>query len=180
MRVLSLNVGLPREIDGPGGKVLTGIFKSAVAGRRRLARDRIDGDGQADPSFHGGAEKAVYAYASEHYDYWLRELGVEALPWGAFGENLTTAGLFEGTVRVGDRIRVGSAELVAKGPRRPCFKLGLRHGRLDLVERFKASGRCGIYFGVGREGEIGAGDAIELLASDASAPTIVEVFRSPR
>ncbi len=180
MRVVSLNVGMPREIAGPGGRVLTGIFKSAVEGRRRIAGNRIDGDGQADARYHGGADKAVYAYAGEHYAFWCRELGVPALPPGAFGENLTTEGLLEEAVRVGDRFRVATAELVARGPRHPCFKLGLRHGRADIVEMFKKSGRCGVYFAVAREGEIGAGDAIVPLGGDPAAPTVVEVFRAKR
>jgi len=177
MRIVSVNVGLPREVEGPGGPVRTGIFKSAVEGRRRVADHHVEGDGQADRRVHGGPDKAVYAYPHEHYAFWREELGVVELPFGAFGENLTTEGLREDEVRVGDRFRAGTVELVAKGPRSPCYKLGLRHGRPDIVERFNRSGRCGIYFGVEREGDLGAGDALVLLSRDPEAPTIAAVFR---
>ena len=156
---------------------MTGIFKEPVEGRRRLRRYNLEGDGQADPSVHGGPEKAVYAYASEHYPYWRRELEVESLPWGAFGENLTTEGWWEDQIHIGDRFRIGTAELVVTQPRTPCFKLALRFDRDDVVERFLASERPGIYFAIAQEGEIGAGDAMERIHEDENRVTVVDVVR---
>src|ERR1700709_2105415 len=122
MKILSVNVGLPRPAVWKGRRIMTGIFKEPVAGRVRVRRHNLDGDGQADLSVHGGPEKAVYAYPSEHYPFWRRELELAELPWGAFGENLTTEGWWEDEVHVGDRFRIGTAELVVTQPRMPCFK----------------------------------------------------------
>jgi MOSC domain-containing protein YiiM len=178
MQVVSLNVGLPREVPWRGRSVRTGIFKEPVGRRLRLERLNLEGDGQADPSVHGGVHKAVYAYPSEHYPFWSRELGLSGLPWGAFGENLTTAGLAEDRLRIGDRLRLGSAELVVSQPRTPCFKLGVRFGRPDLVKRFQRSRRSGCYFAVAREGEVGAGDALELVEREPESLTVAEVLRA--
>jgi MOSC domain-containing protein YiiM len=178
MRVLSLNVGLPREVSWRGRTVRTGIFKDPVAGRRRVAGVQIEGDGQADRSVHGGRDKAVYAYPSEHYPFWRQELGREDLRWGAFGENLTTEGLLETEVCVGDRFRVGTAELIVTQPRQPCFKLGMRFERPDIVKRFQRSGHSGFYLTVAREGELGAGDSIELLDRDPGSLPVSEVLRA--
>jgi MOSC domain-containing protein YiiM len=172
MKILSVNVGLPRPVAWKGRRIMTGIFKAPVAGRVRLRRHNLDGDGQADLSVHGGPEKAVYAYPSEHYPFWRRELELESLPWGAFGENLTTEGWWEDQVHVGDRFRIGSAELVVTQPRMPCFKLALRFDRDDIVERFLESGRPGIYFAIVEEGEIGAGDAMERVHEDPNGVTV--------
>src|SRR5215204_3988694 len=136
MRVISVNVGLPREVEWHGRRVLTSIWKSPVTGPVGVTSLNLDGDAQSDLSVHGGPEKAVYGYPSEHYDDWRRELSLETLPWGAFGENLTTSGLRERDVAIGDRIRVGSVELLVTQPRMPCFKLGIRLGRDDMVKRF--------------------------------------------
>src|SRR6516162_8869651 len=124
MKVVSLNVGLPRTVQWKGKAVSTGIFKTPVSGRIRLRSLNFDGDRQADLAVHGGPDKAVYAYPAEHYPYWRGELPDAEVPWGAFGENLTTTGLTEEEVRIGDLFRVGSAELVATQPRTPCYKLG--------------------------------------------------------
>jgi MOSC domain-containing protein YiiM len=177
MKVISLNVGLPRPVTWRGRRIMTGIFKAPVEGRLRLRRYNLEGDGQADLSVHGGPEKAVYAYPSEHYPFWRRELELAMLPWGAFGENLTTEGWWEDQVHVGDRFRVGSAELVVTQPRMPCFKLSLRFDRDDIVERFLESDRPGIYFAIVREGEIGAGDAMERVHEDPHGVTVVDVIR---
>ena len=177
MRVVSVNIGLPREIEWQGKLVTTAIFKEPVAGRVALRSLNLDGDRQADLSVHGGREKAVYAYPVEHYRHWRTELADAALPYGAFGENLTTDRLREDAVHVGDRFRVGSAELLVTQPRLPCYKLGIRFGRADMVKRFLASGRTGLYLAVLREGEVGAGDAIELVARDALGVSIAEVTR---
>jgi MOSC domain-containing protein YiiM len=177
MKVVSLNVGLPRPVTWRGRRIMTGIFKAPVEGRARLRRYNLEGDGQADLSVHGGPEKAVYAYPSEHYPFWRRELELATLPWGAFGENLTTEGWWEDQVHVGDRFRVGSAELVVTQPRMPCFKLSLRFDRDDIVGRFLESERPGIYFAIVREGEIGAGDAMERIHEDPQGVTVVDVLR---
>jgi MOSC domain-containing protein YiiM len=177
MKVLSLNVGLPRPVSWRGRRIMTGIFKEPVAGRVRLRRDNLAGDAQADLSVHGGPEKAVYAYPSEHYPYWRRELGLESLPWGAFGENLTTEGWWEDQVHIGDRFRIGTAELVVTQPRTPCFKLALKFDRDDIVERFLESERPGIYFAIVQEGELGAGDAMERVHEDESRVTVTDLVR---
>src|SRR5262245_25306653 len=148
MRVVSVNVGLPREVEWKGRVVTTGIFKTPVAARVALRALNLEGDRQADLTVHGGADKAVYAYPSEHYPFWRRELPGLDLPCGAFGENLTTEGLDEAEVRIGDRFRVGTAEVRVTQPRIPCYKLGIRLGRDDIVERFLWSGRSGFYLAV--------------------------------
>src|SRR4051794_6720971 len=157
MHVVSVNVGLPRRVRWKGRDVTTGIFKEPVGGRTPLRPLNLDGDRQADLSVHGGATKAVYAYPVEHYPFWRDVLGHELTP-GAFGENLTVEGVpLEDEVAIGDRFRIGTAELVVTQPRIPCFKLGLRFGREDIVKRFLASGRSGYYLAVAVEGDVGAG-----------------------
>jgi MOSC domain-containing protein YiiM len=146
-----------------GDSVSTGIFKEPVAGRVMLRTLNLDGDRQADLSVHGGPSKAVYVYPSEHYDYWRRELPEVELPWGMFGENFTTAGLFESEVNIGDKYRVGSAVVVVSEPRMPCYKLALKFGRPDIIKKFLASERTGFYFAVSQEGEVGEGDLIHQL-----------------
>ena len=142
-----------------------------------MERLNLVGDKQADLSVHGGPYKAVYAYPAEHYAFWRRELGEDDLPWGAFGENLTTEGLDESAVRIGDRFRVGTAELSVTQPRVPCYKLGIRFGSPLMVKRFLNSRRTGFYFSVAQEGEIDSGDAIELLARDTNSLTVADVFK---
>jgi MOSC domain-containing protein YiiM len=175
MKLISVNVGLPREVAVNGGGVSTGIFKHAVSGAIRVERLNLVGDRQADLSVHGGPYKAVYGYPAEHYDYWRRELAEDDLPWGMFGENLTTEGLHESAVYIGDRYRVGTAELVVTQPRSPCYKLGIRFGRPEMVKRFLHSGRSGSYFAVAQEGEVKAGDSIELLSRDANSLPISDI-----
>jgi MOSC domain-containing protein YiiM len=175
MKILSINVGLPRDIEWRGGTVRTSIFKAPVSGRVRVARLNIAGDQQSDLTVHGGIEKAVYAYPSEHYGFWREELPGLDLPPGVFGENFTTEGLREGSVRIGDRFRAGSAEFVVTQPRMPCFKLGIRFGRSDMVKRFHRSGKTGLYFAVIQEGEVSAGDSIELIARDENGVTVTDI-----
>jgi MOSC domain-containing protein YiiM len=177
MRVLSLNVAIPRPVRWKDGLVMTGFFKEPVAGRIRLRRLNLEGDGQADLSVHGGPDKAVYAYPSEHYPFWRNELPGQPLAWGAFGENLTTDGWWEDEVHVGDRFRIGTAELVVTQPRMPCFKLALRFGSDDVVGRFLESGRPGFYLRVLQEGEVEAGDPMERIAEDPLRVTVVDVVR---
>jgi MOSC domain-containing protein YiiM len=176
MKVLSVNVGLPREVRAGGKTVLTSIFKDPAVGRVAIVGDNLVGDRQSDPTVHGGRFKALYAYPSEHYDFWRHELPGVELPCGSFGENLTIAGLLEDDVHVGDRLRIGSAELVVTQPRLPCFKLGIRFGRADMVRRFQRSGRTGFYFLVAREGEVGAGDPLTAIDRHPAAVSIREIF----
>src|SRR6266851_1777434 len=164
MKLLSVNVGLPRDVISKGRLVTTGIFKEPVEGRVRLRTLNLDGDRQADLKVHGGIDKAVYAYPAEHYDYWRSELPGVELPWGMFGENFTVEGMLESGVNIGDEFRIGSAELVVTQPRLPCYKLAVKFGRDDIIKRFLGSGRTGFYFAVLKEGEVGAGDSIELLS----------------
>jgi MOSC domain-containing protein YiiM len=176
VQVVSVNVGMPREIRWRDRLVTTGIFKEPIADVRAVRRFNIDGDGQADLTVHGGKDKAIYAYPSEHYDFWRNEWPRADYPWGLFGENLSTDGLLEQTVCIGDEFRVGTARLVVTQPRMPCFKLGIRFGDPQIIERFLKSRRPGIYFGIVDEGQIGPGDSIELLSTDPRRMSVVEVL----
>jgi MOSC domain-containing protein YiiM len=173
--ILSVNVGLPREVPWRGKTVLTGIFKEPVAGRIPLRTLNLDGDRQADLVVHGGPSKAVYAYPAEHYEFWRQELPDMDLPWGTFGENLTTQGLREDEVYIGDRFRVGSAELMVTEPRMPCYKLGIKFGTPQIIRRFLASRRSGFYFSVILEGEVGTGDEIHAIARDPERVTVTDI-----
>jgi MOSC domain-containing protein YiiM len=175
MKVVSLSVGGPREVEWHGRTVLTSIFKTPVDRRLQVSSLNFEGDKQSDLSVHGGVEKAVYVYPSEHYAYWRDELPGTELPWAVFGENLTTLGLSEADVRIGDRFHVGSAEFTVTEPRLPCYKLGIRFGRPDILKRFLQSGRTGFYFAVVQEGEVGAGDSIELIARSDEVLTVADV-----
>ena len=176
MHIVSVNVGQPREVqDAAGNTVLTSIYKSPVEGTVRVGALNLDGDRQSDLVKHGGPLRAVYMYPSEHYRYWRTELPAISLPWGAFGENLTIEGLLEDDVRVGDRLRVGSAELVVTRPRKPCYKLAIRLAQKDMVARFRASGRSGFYLRVAREGELRSGDGITRI-EPGTGRTIREVL----
>ncbi len=177
MKLLSVNAGLPRDVVVNGKTVTTGIFKEPVQGRVILRSLNLDGDRQADLSVHGGADKAVYTYPVEHYDYWRRELPDMKLPFGMFGENFTTEGLLESSLNIGDRFRIGGAEVVVTQPRLPCYKLGIKFGRDDMVRRFLASGRTGFYFRVLQEGEVGAGDEIEAAGRDEDNITAADITR---
>ena len=177
MKVISVNASLPREVSWKGKAVTTGIFKRPVAGRVIVRKLNLEGDRQADLRVHGGPSKAVYAYPSEHYTFWRRELPEMELPWGMFGENLTIDGLLENEVNIGDRFRIGSVELIVTQPRMPCYKLGVRFGREDMVKRFLRSGRTGFYFAVEREGELGARDSITRIARDEHDVTVADITR---
>jgi MOSC domain-containing protein YiiM len=160
-----------------GEPVSTGIFKEPVEGRVTLRRLNLDGDRQADLSVHGGLTKAVYVYPSEHYNFWKVELREMKLPPGSFGENFTTAGLHEDEVNIGDKFRIGSALVRVTEPRMPCYKLGIRFGRTDIIKKFLASERTGFYLSVLQEGEVGAGDDIELIERDKQAVRISDITR---
>ena len=176
MKIVSLNVGRPRLFTHNGETFSTGIFKEPVEGRVMLRLTNLDGDRQADLSVHGGPNKAVYGYPSEHYEYWKKELGPATLPWGAFGENFTTEGLLEKEVHIGDRYRIGDATLMVRTPRLPCFKLAAKFRRDDMIERFLHSGRSGYYFSVIEEGEVGAGDEFQLLETATPTISIFDTF----
>jgi MOSC domain-containing protein YiiM len=175
VKLLSINAGLPREVEWRGKVVRTSIFKAPVSGRVRVTRLNVQGDRQSDLSVHGGADKAVYAYPSEHYAFWRGEFPGIDFPWGAFGENLTTAGLLEDKVHIGDRFRAGTAEFIVTQPRMPCFKLGIRFKRADMVKRFLGSGRTGFYLAVVQEGDIAAGEPFELVAGDGGDLTVADI-----
>ena len=128
MKVLSVNVGLPRKVLFNGQTITTAIFKDPVKGPVMLRKINLDGDKQADLTVHGGVDKAVYSYPAEHYDYWRKQYPNMDIVWGMFGENFTTEGLMEDTVNIGDQVQIGSAKLVATQPRMPCYKLGVRFG----------------------------------------------------
>ncbi len=177
MKVISVNLGLPRTVQWKGKTVSTAIFKTPVSDRITLRLLNFDGDRQADLSVHGGQDKAVYAYPAEYYVFWHREFPDTALPWGMFGENLTTEGLREDDLQVGERLRIGTAEVVVTQPRMPCFKLGLRFGRDDIVKRFLASGHPGFYFRVITEGEVQVGDPIVLVERTAGSVAVSEITR---
>ncbi len=177
MKIVSLQVGRPRLVVWNGQTVSTGIYKTPVEGRVMLRTLNLDGDRQADLTVHGGVNKAAYAYPSEHYDYWRGELPGAELPWGMFGENFTTQGLDESSVRIGDRFRIGAAEVTVTQPRLPCYKLGVKFGRADILKMFLASGRAGFYFSVRREGEVGAGDEVELIGRDENNVTVADILR---
>jgi MOSC domain-containing protein YiiM len=176
-RLLSVQVGLPQTIERHDQHVETAIFKSPVAGRVRLRELNLDGDRQADLTVHGGPDKAVYVYPSEHYSYWASELPDADLPWGAFGENFTTEGLLESAVHVGDRFQIGSAEVMAVQPRLPCYKLALRFDRADMIKRFLKSHRLGFYLRVLKPGEVGAGDEFIPLHRDENLVTTLDIAR---
>jgi MOSC domain-containing protein YiiM len=175
MRVISVNVGLPRPMEWNGRTVMTGIFKEPVDGTIPVRRLNLDGDRQADLSVHGGPDKAVYGYPSEHYPFWRGEYPDHGLTWAAFGENLTTEGWLEDDVHIGDRFRIGTAEVVVTQPRMPCFKLGIRFGRDDVIPRFLESGRPGFYFRVLQEGDVSAGDPMVRIAEDPRRVTVVDI-----
>ncbi len=178
MKIISLNVGLPRQFNYHNRDVITSIFKSPVTGPRLLRRMNIDGDCQADLSVHGGKNKAVYAYPSEHYDYWREQLPEYEFAWGNFGENFTTEGLLEESAFIGDQYRVGEATVKVVQPRLPCYKLGLRFDRPDMVKRFLLSRRSGVYFSVVEEGMVNSGDTLERVHEDERRISIADINRT--
>ncbi len=177
MKLISVNVGMPREVSWRGKTVLTGIFKSPIAGPVTVQALNLDGDGQADLSVHGGYSKAVYLYPAEHYEFWRRELPDLDLTWGNFGENFTTQGLLEDNVYIGDTLRIGSALVRVTEPRMPCYKLGIRFGRSDIVKRFLQSRRTGFYFAVLEEGTVQAGDSFNTVERDPNGISVADITR---
>ncbi len=177
MKLISLNVARPRLAIYKGATINTGIFKKPVQGRIGLRNLNLDGDRQADLTVHGGPYKAVYAYPSEHYPFWRKELPELDFPWGMFGENFSTEGLLEDALHVGDRFKIGSSVVMVRQPRLPCYKLAAKFKRDDILQRFLLSGRSGFYFSVEQEGEVEAGDSFKPLGANESGVTIAEVVR---
>jgi MOSC domain-containing protein YiiM len=176
MTLISVNTGGPREVRANGEIVLTSIWKSPRDGRVRAAGVNLEGDKQSDLTVHGGQYKSVYVYPSEHYAYWRAQLPGAELPWGVFGENLTTEGLLETDVYIGDRLAIGSAEFQVTQPRQPCFKLGIRFGREDILKRFVASGRSGFYVSIVTAGDVGRGDSIQIAQRAADSVSVADIF----
>jgi len=172
MQLLSVNIAQPQEVAWQGKTIRTSIFKQPVAGPVAVLAEHLAGDGQADLRVHGGPDKAVYAYPQEHWAYWRQLLPAAQLVPGAFGENLTTLGLLEPEVRVGDCFQLGTAVLMAVQPRQPCFKLGIRLARPGIVREFELARRSGIYFRVLQPGVVEAGTPISLVQRSPHAATI--------
>ena len=177
MKILSVNVGLPRKVTWQGKVVTTGIFKEPVNAPVMMRTLNLEGDQQADLTVHGGVNKAVYAYPSEHYGYWQTELPGVDLRWGMFGENFTTEGLLEEATYIGDRFGIGETEVMVTEPRMPCYKLGIKFGRPDIIKRFLASRRTGFYFAVVREGMVGTSDAIKLIGQEQQDISVADITR---
>jgi MOSC domain-containing protein YiiM len=175
MKLLSVNVGLPRDLRVNGKTVRTSIWKYPVQGRVHVSTLNLDGDEQSDLTVHGGVDKAVYLYPSEHYTYWRDQLPGVELPSGAFGENFCAEGVLEDQIRIGDRLRISSAEFIVTQPRLPCYKLGIRFNRPEIVKHFLQSKRTGLYLRVLREGDVGQGDEIEFIEKQDSGVTITEI-----
>jgi MOSC domain-containing protein YiiM len=177
MKIISVNVGLPREVMWKGMKVSTAIFKEPVVGPVLINPLNLVGDQQADLTVHGGTDKAVYAYPAEHYEYWRQELPDVTFSWGSFGENLTTDGLLDDDLCIGDQLRIGSAVLIVTQPRMPCYKLALRFGRDDMIRRFVASQRPGFYLSVIEPGEVRAGSKVEILTRDPNEVSVADAVK---
>jgi MOSC domain-containing protein YiiM len=177
VKIASLNVARPRLVVYKGKTINTGIFKQPVSGPVQLRTLNLDGDRQADLTVHGGPNKAVYGYPSEHYPFWQEELPGVDLPWGMFGENFTTVGMAEDDLHVGDRFQIGSSIVMVRQPRTPCFKLAAKFQRDDILERFLLSGRSGFYFSVEQEGSVAEGDDFQLLKRNRDGVTISEMNR---
>jgi MOSC domain-containing protein YiiM len=178
--VESVNVGEPREVFWKWRAVRTGIFKEPVAGSVALRRLNLEGDQQADLKVHGGPDMAVYLYPAEYYAFWREEYPAMQLPWGMFGENLTIWGLRDDSVYIGDRLQVGTAQLVVRSPRMPCYKLGLRFSRDDVLKRLLQSGFTGFYCAVLQEGAVASGDPIRVLHRDEHEVTVLDIVRLER
>jgi len=174
-RLVSVNVGLPRDIEWRGRTVHTGIWKDPVPGRRRVGRLNVEGDGQGDLGGHGGEQRAVFVYQLESYRHWEQQLGRRDLVHGQFGENFTIDGLPDDEVCIGDRFRIGTCVFEVTQPRTTCYRVGIRLDEPRMAALLTGSGRPGFYFRVIQEGEVSAGDAIEQIARGAESMTVAEV-----
>ena len=175
MKLLSVNVSLPKEVQNNGKTMTTGIFKEPVKKRVMLRTMNLDGDGQADLVGHGGIYKAVYVYSIENYEYWKSELSRNDFTYGQFGENFTVEGMLEDEIHIGDVFRVGGALVEVTQPRVPCAKLGFKMGMAKFPKLFLQNSRVGFYLRVLEEGEVGAGDVIERVKVDAERMTVREI-----
>src|ERR1700741_1195232 len=164
-RLLSVNLGLPRDIEWQGKTVHTAVWKTPVQGRRMTRRLNIDGDGQGDLAGHGGEHRAVFVYQIDSYRYWQDRLGRKDFAYGQFGEDFTVDGLSDQTVCIGDRYRIGGVLFGGAQPRVTCYRVGIRMNEPQMAALLVAQGRPGFYFRVLREGEVGAGDEIEQVAA---------------
>lgn len=179
MKVISIQVGLPQVVMTKNENIVTtGIFKESIGERRvKVNQLNLEGDAQADLTVHGGWSKSVYVYPAEHYEFWRKELPDQELPYGVFGENLTVDGMIEKEIFIGDEIEIGTARFAVTEPRMPCYKLGIRFGRADIIKRFMQSLRSGFYLTVLRPGEIGAGDEIKFLRRDENHVSVTDIVR---
>lgn len=178
MKILSINTSEVKDIDNLGKIVATGIFKQAREGKVFVHKDNLEGDAQADLKNHGGAHKAVYAFSSDHYDYWRKELSQPDLKHGVFGENLTISSLDEAELCIGDKLSIGQCILEISQPRVPCFKLGLVLKDSNAPFLFTKSYATGIYFRVVQEGFIASGDVVEVIKNNAESVSVQALFRS--
>lgn len=176
-RVISINVSKAKEVAYKGRSIETGIFKTPVSGKLKLNHLNLEGDQQADLTVHGGPDKAVYAYSWEHYSWWQEKLPGVEFSYGKFGENLTTEGVLEEQAFIGDEFRIGAVVLRVSQPRLPCYKLGIKFGRADVIKMFTQSTRSGIYFSVVEEGELEQGDKIEYLRGDEHKINLQDVAK---
>src|SRR6266536_2992129 len=174
-QLLSVNVGLPREIEWKGKTVRTAVWKNAVRGRCQVRRLNIDGDGQGDLQGHGGEHRAVLVYQIDSYRYWERQLGRKDFVFGQFGENFTVEGLPDDEVCIGDRYRIGSALFEVTQPRVTCYRVGIRMDDPQMAALLVAHGRPGFYFRVLEEGEVRAGDDVMRIATGPEAMTVADV-----
>jgi len=174
-RLLSVNVGLPRDIAWKGRTVHTGIWKSAVSGRCRVGRLNLEGDGQGDLGGHGGEHRAVFVYQMGSYRYWQEQLKRNDFVYGQFGENFTIEGLADDEVCIGDRFEIGSAVFEVTQPRVTCYRVGIRMNERRMASLLTSSGRPGFYFRVLREGEVGAGDEIVKVGEAKERMSVAEI-----
>ncbi|MDB6121706.1 MAG: molybdenum cofactor biosysynthesis protein [Pedosphaera sp.] len=176
MKLLSVNVSMPKEIVVGDKVVVTGIFKTPISGRVQVGTLGLQGDGQADLENHGGIYKAVYTYPAEHYAYWAHELGRNDFSFGQFGENLTVEGWIEDQVHIGDVFRIGSVLLEVTQPRVPCYKLAAKMNLPTFPKLFAKSGRVGFYQRVLSKGALAAGDGIERVKTNEQGVTVREIM----
>lgn len=176
MKLISIQVGKPRDVSWRGKTISTGIFKDAVSGPVKVGVFGLDGDGQADLSVHGGKDKAVYAYGWDSIDWWKKRRPQQAFVPGIFGENLTFTHLDESTICAGDVFAIGTARIQAAEPRFPCFKLGIRFDDNAVISEFTESRRPGIYFRTLVAGVISPGDELKLIEEDPVRMSILEMF----
>src|SRR5499425_3039028 len=174
-RLLSVNVGLPRDIEWKGRTVHTGTWKEQVIGRRRVNRLNLDGDGQGDLAGHGGEQRAVFVYQIESYRYWQEQLRRSDFAYGQFSENFTVEGLPDDAVCIGDRYQIGSAVFEVTQPRVTCYRVGIRMNEPRMPALLTSCGRPGFYFRVLQEGEVGAGDEIEKVSEGRERMTVAEI-----